>query len=224
MTNAYWSFLAALLLISACNSATRNCTPVKEDRYISMTDSLAATLEWPENLNIKVFAGSDLVPSPSCLAVSATGDVFVGVDKIGSLGKEMGQGAIIKLVDCNGDGILDSYTEFARADNPRGILALGNQVFVLHTRFSAETQKAANMDLIVYEDLDQDGVADSAPKPLITNLSNARYLAERGTDHATNGIQMGIDGWIYIAAGDFGFHDATGTDGRKLTVLGGSIV
>ena len=224
MTHTYWSLLAAVLLVSACDSTDKNCTPATEDRYISMTDSLAATLEWPDTLDIKVFAGSDLVPSPSCLAVSASGDVFVGVDKIGSLGKEMGQGAIIKLIDCNGDGIMDSYTEFARADNPRGILALGNQVFVLHTRFSEETKKAANMDLIVYEDLDQDGVADGAPKPLITNLSNARYLAERGTDHATNGIQMGIDGWIYIAAGDFGFHNATGTDGRQLTVLGGGIV
>src|SRR5690606_38172226 len=137
---------------------------------------LAATLEWPENLDINVFAGADVVPSPSCLAVSASGDVFVGVDKIGSLGKEMGQGAIVKLIDCNGDGIMDSYTEFARADNPRGILALGDQVFVLHTRFSEETKKAANMDLIVYEDRDKDGIADGAPTPLITDLSNARYL------------------------------------------------
>ena len=224
MTRTYWFFFATLFLVAACDSTNKDCTPATEDRYISMTDSLAATLAWPDKLDLKVFAGSDLVPSPSCLSVSASGDVFVGVDKIGSLGKEMGQGAIIKLIDCNGDGIMDSYTEFARADNPRGVLALGDQVFVLHTRFSEETKTAANMDLIVYEDRDKDGIADGAPKSLVTDLSNARYLAERGTDHATNGIQMGIDGWIYIAAGDFGFHNATGTDGRKLTVLGGSIV
>lgn len=35
---------------------------------------------------------------------------------------------------------------------------------------------------------------------------------------------MGIDGWIYIAVGDFGFVNATGTDGTKLTMLGGGIV
>src|SRR5690606_38630956 len=109
--------------------------------------------------------------SPACLAVSALGDVYVGVDKMGSLGKDMGNGAIVKLIDCNGDGILDAQTEFAKVDNPRGILAMGNKVFVLHTRFSAQTKKAENMDLVVFEDNDNDGVADSAAKPLITGLS-----------------------------------------------------
>jgi putative heme-binding domain-containing protein len=35
---------------------------------------------------------------------------------------------------------------------------------------------------------------------------------------------MGIDGWIYIAIGDFGFVDAEGTDGTKLTMYGGGVV
>ena len=223
MKYTFW-IVAAAFFTWACGPESRDCTPATEDRYSGMTDSLVAKLKWPDNLDLKVFAGADLVPSPSCLAVSAYGDVFAGVDKMGSLGKEMGHGAIVKLVDCNGDGILDSHTEFARVDNPRGLLVLGNQVFVLHTRFSEETKKAANMDLIVFEDKDGDGVADGEPKPLITDISNPTFLAERGTDHATNGIQMGIDGWIYIAVGDFGFHNATDREGTKLTMLGGGIV
>ncbi|RYG08520.1 MAG: heme-binding protein, partial [Chitinophagaceae bacterium] len=55
-------------------------------------------------------------------------------------------------------------------------------------------------------------------------LSNAKYIRERGTDHATNGIRMGIDGWIYISVGDFGFHDAVDRSGKKLTMLGGGIL
>ena len=35
---------------------------------------------------------------------------------------------------------------------------------------------------------------------------------------------MGIDGWIYVAVGDFGFVNATGTDGTKLTMYGGGII
>ena len=35
---------------------------------------------------------------------------------------------------------------------------------------------------------------------------------------------MGIDGWIYIAVGDFGFHEAVDRTGKKLTMLGGGIV
>lgn len=214
----------AVVAFWSCSDYTRNCNLATTYQYSAMTDSLAAGLKWPEDLDIRVFADAALVPSPACMAVSALGDVYVGVDKMGSLGKDMGYGAIVKLIDCNGDGILDTHTEFAKVDNPRGILAMGNKIYVLHTRFSPETEKAENMDLIVFEDNDNDGIADSAAQVLITDLSNPTYLAERGTDHATNGIQLGIDGWIYIAVGDFGFHNATDRDGTRLTMLGGGIL
>ena len=223
LINTAYAFLGAAAVWS-CAGETRDCTPASTYQYTTMTDSLASGLKWPADLDIRVFAGAELVPSPACMAVSALGDVYVGVDKMGSLGKDMGYGAIIKLVDCNGDGILDTHTEFARVDNPRGVLAMGHQVFVLHTRFSPETKKAENMDLVVFEDRDGDGIADGDPQPLITGLSNPTYLAERGTDHATNGVQLGIDGWIYIAVGDFGFHNATDRDGTKLTMLGGGVL
>ena len=35
---------------------------------------------------------------------------------------------------------------------------------------------------------------------------------------------MGIDGWIYIAVGDFGFHGAEDRSGTKLTMLGGGVL
>ncbi len=215
---------AGTLALASCGSDTRDCTPASTYAHQAMTDSLSGSLKWPQDLDMRVFADTGLVPSPACMAVSALGDVYVGVDKMGSLGKEMGYGAIVRLVDCNGDGILDAHGEFAKVDNPRGILAVGRRVYVLHTRFSPQTGKAENMDLIVFEDNDGDGVADGDPTPLITGLSNPTYLAERGTDHATNGIQLGIDGWIYIAVGDFGFHDATDREGTKLTMLGGGVL
>ena len=220
---------AGLILFSSivffsCKQGEVTCTPSTEAINYPSSDSLAQVLNWPEDLDITGFSGPDLTPSPACMAVAATGEVFVGVDMMGSLGKEMNKGFIKRLVDCNHDGIMDSYTEFAQVDNPRGILAIGDEVFVLHTTFSPETGKAFNMDLVVFEDKDKDGVADGPAKVLIKNLSNSKYLAERGTDHATNGIQMGIDGWIYIAVGDFGFHNATDSDGKQLTMLGGGVL
>ncbi|GAA4435288.1 hypothetical protein GCM10023188_27180 [Pontibacter saemangeumensis] len=184
----------------------------------------AVAQEGPSDLKITTFAGPDLTPSPAALAVSPTGEVYVGVDMMGSLGKEPGKGSILKLVDSDNDGKVDRHTSFATVDNPRGIISLGNQVFVLHTTFSKETGKASGMDLVVFEDADQDGVADGPSKPLIQNISSPKFLQSRGTDHATNGIRMGIDGWIYIAVGDFGFHNAVDRSGKKLTMLGGGIV
>lgn len=243
---------STLIVFVSCNDSKNDCVP--SDKIVEYpTDSVINALNWPKDLTIKGFSGPDVTPDPACMAVAASGEVFVGVDMMGSLGKEAGKGAIVRLVDCNHDGIMDSHTEFAQLDNPRGILPIGHQVFVLHTTFSeapmeadnadvdtSKTKKADsipanethseplkiadNMDLVVFEDANQDGVADGPPEVLIKNISNTKYLRERGTDHATNGIQMGIDGWIYIAVGDFGFHNATGRDGKKLTQLGGGIV
>jgi putative heme-binding domain-containing protein len=178
----------------------------------------------PADLTITDFAGPDLTPSPACLAVAPTGEVFVGVDMQGSLGKKPDMGSIIRLTDANHDGKADAHTTFARVNNPRGIMPLGDQVFVLHAVFSPETGKATGMNLVVFEDKNRDGAADGPSKPLVEHLSNVRFIQQRGVDHATNGIRMGIDGWIYIAVGDFGFHNATDRTGRQLTMLGGGIV
>ena len=184
----------------------------------------ADTSSNPPELTITRFSGPDVTPSPACLAVAPTGEVFVGVDMIGSLGKDPGKGRVLKLVDKDNDGKMDEHIEFAVVDNPRGIMVLGSKVYVLHTTFSKETGKATGMSLVLFEDKDGDGKADGPAQPLIENLSNTKYIQERGTDHATNGIRMGIDGWIYIAVGDFGFHNATDRSGKKMTMLGGGIV
>lgn len=215
--------LVFLALLLGCSKHCENCEPKEKSESIAFIDSLATTLNWPEELDIMGFAGPDLVPSPACLAVAPGGEVYVGVDMIGSLGKDPGKGSIVRLVDCNNDGIMDSYTEFAQVDNPRGIIVLRDQVFVLHTVFG-DDGLASGMDLVVFEDKDQDGEADGASKPLIQHISNKKFIQERGTDHATNGIRLGIDGWIYIAVGDFGFHGAVDRDGTELTMLGGGIV
>lgn len=217
-------FAFALLFLIGCNTRKQHdCTPAERNKALASIDSLGTSLNWPKELQITGFAGPDLTPSPACLAVAATGEVYVGVDMIGSLGKDPGKGMIVKLVDCNNDGIMDSHTAYAAVDNPRGIISLGDKLFVLHTIFSKDSV-ATGMDLVVFEDKDNDGVADGPSKPLIEHISNPTFLKSRGTDHATNGIRMGIDGWIYIATGDFGFHDAIDRNGKKLTMLGGGIV
>lgn len=215
--------VGALLLLAACRNQSQKCIPQERNPKLAFIDSLATKLDWPDDLEITGFSGPELTPSPSCLAVAPTGEVYVGVDMIGSLGKDPGKGMIMRLVDCNNDGIIDRHTVYARVNNPRGIISVGDKLYVLHTKFS-EDSVATGEDLVVFEDEDHDGVADGDPKPLVQHMSNPTYLAKRGTDHATNGIRMGIDGWIYIAVGDFGFHNAVGADGKKLTMLGGGIV
>ncbi|WP_026957055.1 DUF7133 domain-containing protein [Algoriphagus vanfongensis] len=213
----------AALLAFGCTGNNKPKTADLDELKAYFNSGISSTTD-STDLVFTELAGPDLVPSPAALAVSANGEVFVGVDMIGSLGKEPGKGSIVKLVDSDNDGQLDAHTTFAMADNPRGIIAMRDQVFVLHTVFNPETGIASGMDLVVFEDKDQDGVADGPSKPLIKNICSLEPLTSRGTDHATNGIRMGIDGWIYIAVGDFGFHEAEDRTGKKMTMLGGGIV
>jgi putative heme-binding domain-containing protein len=96
-------------------------------------------------------------------------------------------------------------------DHPRGLIYNDGHLWVLHPPF-----------LSVYHDDDEDGTADRH-ETLITGISTDQ-VNQRGADHTTNGIRMGIDGWIYIAVGDFGFTEARGTDGRVLSRRGGGVV
>ncbi len=130
----------------------------------------------------------------------------------------------MRLVDKDGDGTVDAHTVYAEVDDPRGLMAVGDKLYALHTVIPKDTGILSGMHLDVFTDSDHDGVADGPPKRLISNISSLKLNQERGADHTTNGIRMGIDGWIYIAVGDYGFFNAEGTDGTKLTCYGGGVV
>jgi len=67
----------------------------------------------------------------------------------GSVGTTRGMGEIVGLRDTNGDGVADESLEFAKVDAPRGLVASGNTVFVLHPPH-----------ISAFIDKDGDGVAD----------------------------------------------------------------
>ncbi len=165
----------------------------------------------PDEFQATIFAEPPKVNYPVCLTAAPTGEVFVGIDKQGSLGKKPGEGRIVRCIDTDGDGKADKINTFAEMDHPRGLIYDSGKLWVLHPPF-----------LTLYHDDNRDGVADRK-ETLITGITT-EYLTKRGADHTTNGIRMGIDGWIYIAIGDFGFVNAKGTDGRTLTMRGGGIV
>ncbi|MCE9556983.1 MAG: c-type cytochrome [Planctomycetes bacterium] len=164
----------------------------------------------PEGFEITLFGGPPTVNYPVCISAAPTGELFVGVDKQGSLGKKPGQGKILRCVDTDNDGKADKFTTFTEVDHPRGLAYDNGTLWVLHPP-----------TLSVYFDDNRDGVADRS-EVLVTGISTDQ-VKHRGADHTTNGIRLGIDGWIYIAVGDFGFVDAQGKDGKKLTLRGGGV-
>ena len=145
----------------------------------------------------------------------------MGIDMQGSLGKKIIMGSIKRLRDNDNDGIAEEVTHYVTIDNPRGIISIGNKLIVLHC--NQKNGKVYGQDISVFIDANNDGVADGPGKVLVKGIGNPKFIQSRGADHCTNNIRLGIDGWLYISVGDFGFVDAIGTDGKKLTCYGGGV-
>ncbi len=165
----------------------------------------------PAGFQVSLFAAPPRVGYPVTVSVAPDGAVYVAVDEQGSLGRTPGGGRVMRCIDDDGDGKADRVTLFAKMEHPRGLIAQDGKVWVLHPPF-----------LSVFRDENGDGISDRHDV-LVSGLTTSQ-IDERGGDHTTNGIRMGIDGWIYIAVGDYGFHRAKGKDGTTLSQRGGGVL
>jgi len=167
----------------------------------------------PEGFSVTMYATSDKISYPVCVAATPGGDVYIGVDENGSLGKDPKRNQlIVRCRDTNDDGQADEFQVFAdKVGSVRGIFPDGKSVWALHPPL-----------LRVFHDDDGDGKADRN-ETLLEGLGTDA-LRKRGADHCTNGFRVGIDGWLYIAVGDFGFTNAKAKDGSTLQLMGGGIV
>ncbi|MCW1884629.1 c-type cytochrome [Luteolibacter flavescens] len=158
------------------------------------------------------FAGPPNADYPAAITAAANGDVYVSSDQNGSLGHKEHMGRIIRCRDTDGDGKADEFVKFVPdVNSPRGGHFVGDTLYLIHPPY-----------LSSFRDTDGDGVADEK-KVLVTGLGGG-IEHPRGADHTTNGVRMGIDGWLYISVGDFGTFPAKGTDGSSYTLHGGGVL
>ena len=180
--------------------------------FLLLLASAATALAVPEGFEIKTFAEPFDADYPAAITVAPNGDVYVSSDQNGSLGKLKDMGRIIRCTDTDGDGKADQFVHFVpKVDSPRGGHIVGDTLYLIHPPF-----------LSSFRDTNGDGVSDEK-KVLVTGLGGG-IEHPRGADHTTNGVRMGIDGWLYIAVGDFGTTPARGTDGSQYMLHGGGII
>ncbi len=173
--------------------------------------AILADVKVPEGFEVSLFSNSAAANYPVYVAASPAGDLYVSSDGNGSLGRDPHRGRVLRLRDKDGDGRADEVTEFVKdIDSPRGLIWDQDRLYLLHPPH-----------ITAYFDRDGDGVAEES-KRLIDDI--AFGFADRPADHTTNALEMGIDGWIYIAGGDFGFLKARGSDGRELQHRGGGVI
>jgi len=164
----------------------------------------------PPGFDATYFAGPPDISYPTCIAAAPTGEVFVGVDQNGSIDAQTNRGWVVRCLDTRGDGVADQFNIFAKMDSPRGIVFDNNTLYVMHPP--------------VLEAFYDDTGSGTANRSEVLVCGLAHDLKFRGADHTCNGLRMGIDGWLYIALGDYGALQAVGKDGATIQVHGGGIV
>ncbi|MFN0075103.1 MAG: discoidin domain-containing protein [Prosthecobacter sp.] len=163
-----------------------------------------------EDFEVSLFANSAAANYPVFLAAEPDGTLYVSSDGNGSVERKPNRGRIIRLRDLDGDGRADETRVFCEVDSPRGLVWDHDRLYLVHPPHLSE-----------FIDADHDGVAE---KQNILVNGIAFDFKDRPADHTTNGLSLGIDGWLYIAGGDFGFLKATGTDGKTLQHRGGGVI
>jgi putative membrane-bound dehydrogenase-like protein len=165
----------------------------------------------PPEFQVTLFATPPAVNYPVFVAAATDGTLYVSSDGNGSLDRKPHLGRVLRVRDTNGDGQGDEVKAFvADVDSPRGLVWDHDRLYLLHPP-----------DVSVFIDRDGDGVADGK-QTLIRGIGWT--FKDRPADHGSNGLTLGIDGWLYAAIGDFGFLEAVGTDGTRLQMRGGGVV
>ena len=179
-------------------------------------EDILKSIKLPADYEATVFAMPPDAGYPTSVSASPDGVLFVAIDENGSIDRKPGRGRVLRCIDSDGDGKADQFTVFAEMDSPRGVIwdaPTGNgpgALYVMHPP-----------NLTAYYDHDGDGKAD-VQEEIVTGLGFD--LQFRGADHTTNGCRLGIDGFIYIAVGDYGYVEAKGKDGTTIKNRGGGIV
>ncbi len=174
--------------------------------------TMASAYAVPPAFEIHTFAGDPDVNYPTALSAAANGDVYVSSDPNGSLGHDKNFGKVVRCRDTDGDGKADAFTDFVpQLSSPRGGHFLRNTLYIIHPPY-----------LSAFTDKNADGVSDEH-KVLVKGFGWG-IEHPRGADHTTNGVRMGIDGWLYVAVGDFGMPKAKTASGVEYTLFGGGVV
>ena len=194
----------------------------KNDQLAPRTEAeILKSVTLPEGYAATVFALPPMGGYPTSVSAAIDGTIFVAIDENGSLGRdrntaEKQPGRVVRMRDTDGDGRADEFKTFAEMESPRGVIWDGpsgtapGTLYVMHPP-----------NLTAYTDTDGDGKSDQQ-EDILTGLGFD--LDFRGADHTTNGCRLAIDGFIYIAVGDYGFVNAKAKDGTTLTNRGGGIV
>lgn len=186
------------VLMGATASSLAQKTPLEE----------LATLKAPPGMEIALFAAEPMVVNPSAIDIDAYGRVWVAeIQWYRAKAKKPPADKIKVLEDTDGDGKADKVTVFADGLLcPMSICVAGSKIYV-----------ATSPDLWVYEDKNNDLVADGPPRKLLTGFGGVNH------DHGAHSLVLSADHRWHMSHGDGGFA-VKGTDGKEIEYRWGAML
>lgn len=160
---------------------------------------------------LSYFAMAPEINCPVSVIAEPGGAVYALCDGNAGLDRRPDQGSVWRLVDEDDNGQADYATPYiSNIDTPRGGQFLNGTLYLVHPPF-----------ISAIRDTDGDGVADE--RNVLASGFAHDLSWTRGGDHSTNDLRIGIDGWIYVAVGDFGA-SAVGSDGSTAKLQTGGVI
>ncbi len=178
------SFLAAVTLCRAAlepadSYQPRNTQPPGSEPPTAQQAAQAWKL--PPGFQATLFAGEPDVRQPIDLKIDDRGRVWVCEGYAYKEWQKKGEDRVVILTDANGDGTADQRKVFRGGFNHLSSVEIGfGGVWVLDTP-----------NLLFFPDKDGDDLPDGEPEILLDGWT------EKGGHNMVNGLQWGIDGWLY---------------------------
>jgi putative heme-binding domain-containing protein len=162
----------------------------------------------PEGWAVGLVAEAPAIRFPTAIVAAPDGTVYLGQDPMDMPGPPTAP--IDSVAAIRPDGSITTFADGLWA--VMGLEWVDDTLHVVHAPF-----------LSAFRDLDGDGVADERVD-LVTGLGPDRPGFSGLNDHVPSGMELGMDGYLYIAIGDKGIPRATGRDGATIRLKGGGVV
>lgn len=161
---------------------------------LTPTQSIAA-FQLADGFVIEPVATEPMVEEPVLAVWDGNGAMYVAEmrsymqDEKGTGTKSLRNGRIKRLVDTNGDGVMDKATIFIdKLQLPRMILPLDDRIAVVETDTT---------DVHSYRDTNGDGIADEK----ILLFDGYEHAPTKSVEHQDSGLVWNLDNWIYFSYG-----------------------
>ena len=162
----------------------------------------------PEGWAVDLVAEAPTILYPTAVVAAPDGTVYLGQDPMDMPGPPTEP--IDSVVAIRPDGTTTTFADGLWA--VMGLEWVDDTLYVVHAPY-----------LSAFRDIDGDFKADERVD-LVTGLGPDRPGFSGLNDHVPSGMELGMDGFLYISIGDKGIPRAVGKDGATIRLKGGGVV